>query len=209
MAGHTMRRPGGFYVDDPGLAFDTLTTDIARCFSNLSLSTEFQHADLPPPLPPTIREFSPIPRTSSAIPQPLTCKRKRPSRLITEIPYNRSPVSEQSPTDSSSTTTRSISTSTPPDTPHKFPDTPTSDCSDTHPAGYQAPPLRRKRTPRKNSLRELRALDSEADLRRAYEDQTEAYLNGSILTSIHGRSRGHRLGRRIFSFPEVGDGHYH
>ncbi|PNS20582.1 hypothetical protein CAC42_309 [Sphaceloma murrayae] len=47
--------------------------------------------------------------------------------------------------------------------------------------------LRKRRSPRVSSLRELRAKDSEAQLRSVYEEQTLAYLNDTIQSyrSLH------------------------
>ncbi|OAL51933.1 hypothetical protein IQ07DRAFT_397723 [Pyrenochaeta sp. DS3sAY3a] len=49
--------------------------------------------------------------------------------------------------------------------------------------------LRRKKSPRKDSLRSLRAKDSEACLQRVYDQRTSAYLDGSLFPR---QALGHR-----------------
>jgi len=53
--------------------------------------------------------------------------------------------------------------------------------------GYQLsrsrPNLRRRRTPKMTTLRQLRVKYSEADLKKMYEVQTTAYMNGSLTSS--------------------------
>jgi hypothetical protein len=49
--------------------------------------------------------------------------------------------------------------------------------------------LKRKKTPKMGSLRTLRAKESEADLRRIYDQQTSAYLDGSVFVPEHEYSR--------------------
>ncbi|KAF2200820.1 hypothetical protein GQ43DRAFT_57423 [Delitschia confertaspora ATCC 74209] len=55
-------------------------------------------------------------------------------------------------------------------------------------------PLRRKSSPRMETLRSLREKDSDACLQRIYERQTSAYLDGSMLRSFHVSSK---LGREV------------
>ncbi|KAF2218560.1 hypothetical protein BDZ85DRAFT_80782 [Elsinoe ampelina] len=79
-------------------------------------------------------------------------------------------------------TTQQMTTSQPPPIPARAPG---------HSFHTPRQPLRKRRSPKVLSLRELRAKDSEAQLRSVYETQTLAYLNDDI--QPYSRPGGSRL----------------
>jgi len=70
--------------------------------------------------------------------------------------------------------------------------TSTSPTTPTSPAIPAIPCLRRKISPKFESLRELRVKESEACLQKMYEQQTMSYLDGSMFWPAQGCSRGGR-----------------
>ncbi|KAF2244563.1 hypothetical protein BU26DRAFT_80211 [Trematosphaeria pertusa] len=152
----------------------------------------------PPPLPPLPDSGSKL----ELVPKPLFARKRRlpPNAIqvtIHEIPRLPSPSkgdTPSSPTTSFRSSGSTVSSSSSP--PTSVPSSPTS-----RPRSftYSFPPpdvanwgnewepfyvpkhsLRRKPSPKRDTLRSLRAKESEACLQRVYDQQLEAYLNGSI-----------------------------
>ncbi|KAF2727001.1 hypothetical protein EJ04DRAFT_152613 [Polyplosphaeria fusca] len=158
------------------------------------------HHSFSKPLPPLLD----MECTTELLPLPLFSKRKRRppntvSASTTEMPITPSSTAPSSPT--STRSSRSGSVSTPPTSAPSSPRTqasslsyspgpPTPSCWATirwNPTPEHT--LKRKLSPKNETLRSLRAKESDACLQRLYERQTDAYLNGMVLGSTKARSR--------------------
>lgn len=161
-----------------------------------------------PPLPirapghclhPLSAPLPPIPHTPSTVglmPSPLFSK-KRPRRTIMppdtihvavlEMPSHSTP-----PASPSSGWDHSSQTSSPPNSPSSRPRSLSCISSTSSFIEWGSSPmhaLRRKPSPKRDTLRALRAKDSDASLQRIYENQTSAYLNGNLFGRPNGLSR--------------------
>lgn len=171
------------------LAMDAETYAILTSSSTAApLPPQYQSPALLPPVP--IEK-----RTTGLVPPPLFSTRKRfPTRVLHVTVHDYSPpasptgsIGPSSPTTSfRSSTSSGISTCTTsaPASPlqyrprHWEPSEPES--SHHHAETMPRRSLRRKPSPKKESLRSLRVKDSEACLQRVYEGRLEKYLNGEI-----------------------------
>jgi hypothetical protein len=147
-----------------------------------------------PPLPET-------PSTFSLVPPPLFSRRTYHGReriqvTVLEIPHPSPPSSTRSSTSPSSPHSLSSWTSTsPPDSPPT--QTQLLSCYSSSPPSIFAATtwnpvphhsLRRKPSPKRESLRALRAKESDACLQRIYDRQTSAYLDGLLMDLPRRRS---------------------
>ncbi|KAF2106311.1 hypothetical protein BDV96DRAFT_336748 [Lophiotrema nucula] len=154
-----------------------------------------------PPLPPLPESFSKL----ELVPPPLFSKRTRrqPNAKPTniEIPPLPPPVQSALPFSPASTrSTRSSNSRTFSSPASSAPSSPGSRTTFSHPSSpmpiywaeirFDPVPrhkLKRKLSPKNETLRALRAKDSEACLQKKYEEQTCAYLNGMLFGSVQRR----------------------
>ncbi|ORY07283.1 hypothetical protein BCR34DRAFT_26239 [Clohesyomyces aquaticus] len=159
-----------------------------------------------PPIPET-------PSTIGLIPPPLFSRQTYHGReaiyvAVLEIPHlsSSSRMSSSSSPPNSPRSSGSWTSYSPPTSPPGSPPTRTrslSCYSSSPPSIFAATTwspvmhhsLRRKPSPKSESLRALRAKDSDASLQRVYDRQTSSYLNGSLFGSPNRRSKlGDELG---------------
>ncbi|OCK79192.1 hypothetical protein K432DRAFT_383295 [Lepidopterella palustris CBS 459.81] len=167
-----------------------------------------------PPLPPLLP--SALSHTTELSPPPLFTRRIRrlpPGAIRVTVLDISGPSHPYSPSGSSTgssppspafkwgstsptfNSTASPTSTSPPSSPWS-PSSPSS--SSTSPSTWGRPPphfLRRKPSPKRESLRALRAKESEACLQRIYERQTRAYLDGTLFLPPPTKSKsGMQLG---------------